>query len=216
MKKKELISKIDSLITSLNEMSAELKLCKEENASLKLKIEELLNSAPKVEAEVEAEPVKEIVEEAEPEILPEVEEVSEEQAEEPISLVEEEVVEEPSFEESKEEILEETPEKTEEKTVLNILPVTEEVVLPDSIMEFGAEIIGKIVIESAKYADQVAASATLNKKELLNLIMGKSEVCKAEILSIVTSDNQTETKISLINAELSEATDYFKSVVAQI
>ena len=72
-------------------------------------------------------------------------------------------------------------------------------------------IIGKIVIESARYADLVAASATVNKKDLLNLIMGKSEVAKAEILNVVTSDAATDTKISLINAQLSEAVEYFKS-----
>ena len=41
MKKKELISKIDSLINSLNEMNAELKACRQENSELKLQIEEL-------------------------------------------------------------------------------------------------------------------------------------------------------------------------------
>ena len=136
----------------------------------------------------------------------------------PENAVEEPLIETKMEEESKtvEKAETERVEEPTEKKVLNILPMGEEVILPDSIMEFGAEIIGKIVIESAKYADLVAASTTANKKELLNLIMGKSEMCKAEILNVVTSNAFTETKISRINAELSEAVDYFKSVVAQI
>ena len=195
MKKKELISRIDSLINSLNEMNLELKACRTENAELKLKIEELSkenlkeeNKAATEEISLQAGTATETCEKTEV-TTEELKEVSGEEKE---------------------------PEKIIEKKVINILPTNDKVILPDSIMEFGAEIIGKIVIESAKYADLVAASTTINKKELLNLIMGKSEVSKAEILNIVTSDAATDTKISLINAQLSEAVDYFKSVVAQI
>ena len=219
MKKKELISKIDSLITSLNEMNAELKACRQENASLKLQIEELSKAAlERVEEKEEVtieQPLEEVEEskDLEAEEIEVLSEEDEEKTEEPLEDVIETKVE---LKEIKEETIETTVEDTSAKKPLKILPMGEEVVLPDSIMEFGAEIIGKIVIESAKYADLVTASTTLNKKELLNLIMGKSEVCKAEILNIVTSGATTDAKISLINAELSEATDYFKSVVAQI
>ncbi len=217
MNKKELISRIDSLITSLNEMSAELKLCRQENADLKLQIEELsktsLQKAEPVveEPKTEATKVEETLET--PEVFAETETLEEETAEEACKESEEE---EPFIAEEPKETATENTEEVMEKTPLNILPMGEEVVLPNSIMEFGAEIIGKIVIESAKYADLVAASTAANKKELLNLIMGKSEICKAEILNVVTSNAETDAKISLINAELSEATDYFKSVLAQI
>lgn len=209
MKKKELINKIDSLINSLNEMSAELKACRAENNELKHKIEELSKENVVKEEKPLTEEV--IIQDETP-----AEEPAEtcEIAEEPVETCEIAVE---TTEEAEEVLIEEEePEKVIEKKVLNILPTTEEVILPDSMMEFGAEIIGKIVIESAKYADLVAASTTVNKKELLNLIMGKSEICKAEILNIVTSESETDIKISLINAQLSEATDYFKSVVAQI
>ena len=198
MKKKELISKIDSLITSLNRLNAELVACRAENAELKGRIEELSLAALEKEAKLSVEEETEIQEE----VIEETETVEEN------LMQQNEQEEEPDASEPTEEL--------SEKKVLNILPIGEKVVLPDSIMEFGSEIIGKIVIESAKYADMIAASATPNKKELLNLIMGKGEVCKAEILNAVSSSASTDTKISLINAQLAEAIDYFKSVVAQI
>ncbi|MBR6743568.1 MAG: hypothetical protein IKL94_03660 [Clostridia bacterium] len=194
MKKKELINKIDSLVDTLNDVNAKLKACCEENAELKLKIEELSQ-----EKKVDAKEPTEIIE--------------------PLKTVESQRQEPPKSSEIINEVkTEETSDFNDlsEKKTLNILPMGEKVILPDSIMEFGAEIIGKIVIESAKYADLVAASVSPDKKELLNLIMGKSEVCKAEILNIVTGSASNETKISLINSQLSEAVDYFKSVAAQI
>lgn len=192
MKKKELINKINSLIDSLNSMDKELKNCLKENDELKSQVEELLKKK-ETPAFVEIkQPQVEILLEKEPENN-------------------QVINEEPLKEETQTVQTDET-----DKIELVVLPIGEKVVLPDSVMEFGSEIIGKIVIESANYADVVTASASKDKKELLNLIMGKSEVCKAEILNVVTGNASTEVKISLINAQLSEAVDYFKSVVAQI
>ena len=47
----------------------------------------------------------------------------------------------------------------------------EAVVIADEAMEYGSLIIGKIVVESARYANEISASVSENKKELLNLIM---------------------------------------------
>lgn len=90
------------------------------------------------------------------------------------------------------------------------------VVLKDTIMEYGSRIIGKIIVESAKAANAISATESQNKKELVNLIMGKAEVAKAEIFNISTSENTFENKKEKIDAQLEEATDYFKSVAAQI
>lgn len=93
---------------------------------------------------------------------------------------------------------------------------TEAVVLQDNSMEYGSQIIGKIIVESAKFANSLSESAGENKKELVNLIMGKAEVAKAEIFNIATSDMADENKKEMIDSQLQEATDYFKSVAAQI
>ena len=82
-------------------------------------------------------------------------------------------------------------------------------------MEYGAVIIGKITVESAKCCDIISKNGGENVKELLSLVMGKSELSKAEILNIAMCDADDEQKKSLIDKELTDATDYFKSVSEQ-
>ncbi len=82
-------------------------------------------------------------------------------------------------------------------------------------MEYGAVIIGKITVESAKCCDVITKNGGSNIKELLSLVMGKSELAKAEILNIAMSDDDDTAKKEKIDAELLETTDYFKSVSKQ-
>lgn len=77
-------------------------------------------------------------------------------------------------------------------------------------IEYGAKIIGKIVVESAKASEQVADNV-----ELKNLILFKTESIKAEILSICNSDVSFEDKKGMIDFQLQEAIDYYRSIVAQ-
>ena len=87
--------------------------------------------------------------------------------------------------------------------------------LSDS-MGAGAKIIGKIVLSSAEYCNALSgAAAPQNAKELLNLILGRTEVAKAEILRISALDISYEEKVAAMEQELTEAEDYFKSVMAQ-
>ena len=90
------------------------------------------------------------------------------------------------------------------------------VTLEDNILEYGSVTIGKVVQESIKYANLISASASENKKEVLNLIMGKAEVVKSEIFTITDGDLSPEVKKELIDTQLNEATDYFKSAYAQL
>ncbi len=84
-----------------------------------------------------------------------------------------------------------------------------------NIMEYGAVIIGKITVESAKCCDTVTKNGGNDVKELLSLIMGKSELSKAEILNIAMSDAEDSVKREMIDAELTGAVEYFKSVSEQ-
>lgn len=84
-------------------------------------------------------------------------------------------------------------------------------ITPDT--EYGAAVIGKTVVEAAKYCEQLKNCD--NAKELINLILGRTEVTKAEILNIVTSDNADEEKRRLIDEQFAAAEDYFASVTAQ-
>lgn len=105
------------------------------------------------------------------------------------------------------------PEKAEETTEAET--VMPEVNIPDD-MAYGAEVIGKIVLSAAKHCNSLTTFPTNeNLKELVNLILGRTEVAKSEILKIVALDIDRENKIVAMEKEASEAEDYFKSVMAQ-
>lgn len=95
-------------------------------------------------------------------------------------------------------------------------PEKETVVTLSDDTAFGAKIIGKIVLSAAECCNSLTAPpVSQNAKELVNLILGRSEVAKAEILKIVAADVSQENKIHAIENELKECEDYFKSVMAQ-
>lgn len=103
--------------------------------------------------------------------------------------------------------------KPENIAVENEFPVKPEI---SDEMEYAAAIIGKIVISAAKYCSKLGSMQdNPDSKELINLILGRTEVAKAEILKMVSSENSIEVKNELMNNELSNAEDYFQSVFAQ-
>ncbi len=82
--------------------------------------------------------------------------------------------------------------------------------------QYGAEVIGKIVLKSATYCTELSSSEpTANTKEMINLILGRTEIAKAEILKIVSEDLALESKKTLIDSEQTDTEDYFLSVLAQ-
>lgn len=83
-------------------------------------------------------------------------------------------------------------------------------------MEMGSKIIGKAVIEATKISGAITENNPENCKELVNLIFGRCEILKAEILSICKSEVNFEQKENLMLAEQAAATDYFNSILAQI
>ncbi len=92
---------------------------------------------------------------------------------------------------------------------------SEEPRLNDQALEYGAAVIGKITVEAAHYCEIVSSFGGDDLKELLGLIMGKSEVCKSEILNIAISELTIESKREMIDAQLNEAVEYFKSISEQ-
>ena len=83
-------------------------------------------------------------------------------------------------------------------------------------VEYGASVIGKTVIEAAKACNRLTQNgAQENVKELVNLILGRTEVAKAEILNIVSEEESFEAKKQKIDAQYESAADYFGSVMAQ-
>ena len=82
---------------------------------------------------------------------------------------------------------EETPLKNLEEKLISNATITNET-------KYGAEVIGKIVVSAAKYCNSLTSCPENGNdvKELVNLILGRTEIAKAEILNIVLSVSNPE------------------------
>ncbi len=98
--------------------------------------------------------------------------------------------------------------KLEEKILLNAT------LKPD--VEYGAKVIGKLVISAAEYSNRLSIGGDETRKELINLILGKTEMTKAEILSVVEDADSLEAKYAKMDQIAASTDEYFKSVIAQI
>lgn len=86
----------------------------------------------------------------------------------------------------------------------------------DNCIEYGSQIIGKIVVSAAQYSNSLTAGGETRYKELLNLILGKTEVAKSEILDITASEAEFDVKKHMIDSVYEQTVEYFESVMAQI
>lgn len=103
---------------------------------------------------------------------------------------------------------------TAEKIAEGIEEPEETIVLSPEI-EYGSKIIGEIVMSATQYSNRLSSEHKENIKELLNLILGRTEVSKAEILNIISSDVSFDAKVEMIDKSRDEAIEYFKSVMEQ-
>ncbi len=112
--------------------------------------------------------------------------------------------------------------KAEEKTTAVTEPMhrLEEKVITNASLkpdvEYGALVIGKIVVAAAEYSNKLTVGGDESKKELVNLILGKTEVAKAEILAVVEGNDSFDVKCAKIDQILVVSKEYFESVIAQI
>ncbi len=82
-------------------------------------------------------------------------------------------------------------------------------------IEYGSKIIGEIVMSATSFSNRLSVEKKENIKELLNLILGRTEVAKAEILNIISSEVSFESKTDMVDKIRDEAIEYFKSVIEQ-
>lgn len=92
--------------------------------------------------------------------------------------------------------------------------ITNATLKPD--MEYGARVIGKIVVSAAEYSNKLTIGGTDKHRELVNLILGKTEIAKAEILSVIETDDTLDIKCLKIDQIAADSQEYFESVAAQI
>ena len=86
----------------------------------------------------------------------------------------------------------------------------------DDETAYGSEIIGKIVLKATELNSNLSVNSSPDNVTLINLILGKTEISKSEILAIVSDDCSIETKKSKIDTVKNQAFEYFESVMAQI
>lgn len=114
-----------------------------------------------------------------------------------------------------------TQEKTEEKpqieeeTVKNTADRSASIELKPEV-QYGSKIIGEIVVSAAQYSNKLTVGGDTANRELVNLILGKTEVAKSEILTIVSADDGFEVKKAKIDTVAATAREYFEGVMAQL
>lgn len=106
------------------------------------------------------------------------------------------------------------PQVTEPMRRLEEKVITNATLKPD--MEYGAKIIGTIVVSAAEYSNKLTLGGDDSRKELVNLILGKTEMAKAEILSVIETTETFDVKCAKIDQIAAVAKEYFESVAAQI
>lgn len=82
--------------------------------------------------------------------------------------------------------------------------------------QYGAQIIGEIVIKAAKCCNKLTADASGDiTKEQINLILGRTEIAKAEVLKAISDVGAFEDKKLKAQNAAKSAEDYFLSIMAQ-
>ena len=86
----------------------------------------------------------------------------------------------------------------------------------EPVAEYGAEIIGKIVLEGTKLSNLFAENNNSFSVDLINLVLGKTEVCKSSIYDICHSEKDETEKRQLIDSIYNECIDYFGGLTKQV
>ena len=85
----------------------------------------------------------------------------------------------------------------------------------DDATDYGARTIGKIVVSASEHCNALTLGGKSNCRELINLIMGKTELAKSEILDAVSTELSFEDKRKIIDSVYENTLEYFDGVMAQ-
>lgn len=85
----------------------------------------------------------------------------------------------------------------------------------DDATDYGARTIGKIVVSASEHCNTLTLRAKPNCRELVNLIMGKTELAKSDILDAVSTELSLEDKCKIIDSVYESTLEYFDGVMAQ-
>lgn len=80
---------------------------------------------------------------------------------------------------------------------------------------YASKTIGEIVVLAAKYSNDLTVNGNTKNRELVNLILGQTEVQKSKILDIYLSSDSIDVKKVKIDECLEESKEYFECIVTQ-
>lgn len=83
-------------------------------------------------------------------------------------------------------------------------------------MQYASEAIGEIVIKCATVSNEFAKHGGPTCRELINLALGRTEVFKADCLTIASSNTSYSVKKECIDRIKADTEDYFESLKAQL
>lgn len=83
---------------------------------------------------------------------------------------------------------------------------------PFNAADYGAKAIGKIIVEATKTTADLSENAGSNAIEYINLVLGKAEVSKAEILNAVSGETDEKQKKMTIDGLVQKTCDYFEKI----
>lgn len=86
----------------------------------------------------------------------------------------------------------------------------------ENILDYGAVIIGKVIISAAENSSRIDSDDEERKAEAVSDIFERTEEVKAEILSIISSDDSYDKKCRLMEREYQSAVSFFDRTVARI
>ena len=122
-------------------------------------------------------------------------------------------------EEEKEVFEEKTEEKCEQTPVsmdFQSISLNEAKEADGDINEYAVKAISTIVTESVKINCTLASVNGENRKELINLVLGRCEVAKEEISNLLATGLDKEGIRAAIDKEKASALEYFSAVLGQI
>ena len=103
-----------------------------------------------------------------------------------------------------------------EEAEISTAEETKEEIKSVNDVEYGSSIIGKIVVAATENSNKLSAeSQTSESKEQINLILGKTEVAKSEILAVVLSNKSLDEKIADMDKIKEDTIEYFEGIMQQ-
>ena len=90
-------------------------------------------------------------------------------------------------------------------------------VLPETALKLASEAIGRVVVKCAELCNHFASIGSPNSKDLVNLALGRTEVFKSDLLSLISDNEQNEETLSSeIERREADVVEYFDLLLSQL